>query len=227
MAEDARLFMPGTRIFPAIPGFFRLSVPGDDLVELRGVILRRVLLDVKHPDARRALAEADLDEVAHLNVAGRLGGTAVHRDMIGVAGVVRHGAALYQSGYLQKFVKPHKSTPFVLVVMTDDRLLVEGLLEGLAGGEAEVLGSRNSDRLTGCRVDAGALSSLLDLEGAEADELNLLTSGERALDGGENGVYSRLCFLLLEAGFLCDSVDDLCLVHFEIPFQLFVIRFYR
>ena len=62
------------------------------------------------------------------------------------------------------------------------------VLERLAGLEGRDLGSGDLDLGAGGGVAADALGAGLDLKRAKADELNLLTSGERALDGGENGV---------------------------------------
>ena len=53
-------------------------------------------------------------------------------------------------------------------------LLVDSVLEGLAGTELRCCGSSNLDFLAGLRVAAGAGCALRGLEGTEADQGNLV-----------------------------------------------------
>ena len=54
------------------------------------------------------------------------------------------------------------------------RSLGDGLLQQGAGGDANAVGSRNVDGLTGARVAAGASSALDALSGEETGELQAL-----------------------------------------------------
>ena len=71
-------------------------------------------------------------------------------------------------------------------------LAVDSVLQGLASLKGRGLGSGNLDFLVGAGVTAGAGAALADLEGAKADQLDLLALleglGDDIDDGGDSGV---------------------------------------
>ena len=75
---------------------------------------------------------------------------------------------------------------------------VQRVLERLAGLEHRSLGSSDLDGLAGARVFADTRGAGLDLEGAKADELHLVASFERVLDGGGERLQRRTSVLLGE-----------------------------
>ena len=66
----------------------------DDLVHFGGVGFFGAVAHVGDAHAQRLFAEGDFDDVADLDVVGRLDDLAVYADMRRVAGVVCHGAPL-------------------------------------------------------------------------------------------------------------------------------------
>ena len=93
--------------------FMRFSV--DHFVKGRGVCLGDIVLDILDADAQSALTEGDLDDIALLDGVGCLDLSAVDADMLAIAGIVCHGAALDDSGYLQKLINSHKWGNFLSV----------------------------------------------------------------------------------------------------------------
>ena len=77
------------------------------LVHRRGVRLVGRLVYLRHLDPKRALPEGDLYNVPDLHLIAGLHLPAVHAHAFAVAGLVRHGAPLYQAGDLKVFVKSH------------------------------------------------------------------------------------------------------------------------
>ena len=84
-----------------------LLPPSNLLIHRGGVGLVGNLVDLRDLDLDGALAERDLDDVAHLDLIAGLHLPAVHAHALAVAGLVRDRAALDEAGYLQIFVKSH------------------------------------------------------------------------------------------------------------------------
>ena len=76
-------------------------------VHRRGVRLVGRLAYLRHLDPKRALPEGDLYNVPDLHLIAGLHLPAVHAHAFAVAGLVRHGAPLYQAGDLKVFIKSH------------------------------------------------------------------------------------------------------------------------
>ena len=76
-------------------------------VHRRGVRLVGRLAYLRDLDLEAALAESDLDNVPDLHLIAGLHLPAVHAHAFAVAGLVRHGAPLYQAGDLKVFIKSH------------------------------------------------------------------------------------------------------------------------
>jgi hypothetical protein len=88
---------------------------------------------------------------------------------------------------------------------------VEGVLDGLAGGEPGNLGRRNRDRRAGLRIAALALAPLGDPEGAEAGDADLLAPLQRLGDGADQRLHGLAG--IGQAGVRRDGRDQICLVH--------------
>ena len=65
---------------------------------------------------------------------------------------------------------------------------LEGLLESLAWGQANALGSLDLDGLAGLGVDSLASLAVHNLEGSESDQLEALVLLDEALDAFDDGV---------------------------------------
>lgn len=65
---------------------------------------------------------------------------------------------------------------------------LEGLLESLAWGQANALGSLDLDGLSGLWVDALACLAVHNLEGSESDQLKALVLLDEGLDAVDDGV---------------------------------------
>ena len=70
------------------------------LIHRGGVGFVGDLVDLRDLDLEGALAERNLNDVAHLDLLAGLGLPPVHAHALAVAGVVRDTAALYQTGDL-------------------------------------------------------------------------------------------------------------------------------
>ena len=92
-------------------------------------------------------------------------------------------------------------------------LLRNVILERLADFERGDTGSGDGDLFLGSGVAADAGGALLDLEGAEADELDLLALGKSLSNGLENGVDSLLADLLGSADLLRNSGREFCFIN--------------
>lgn len=88
----------------------------DHLIHRSRVVLPRVLSDIKNADLQGALSEGDLDYVVLLYVIGCLRRSAVHGNVLIVAGIVRNGAPFDHTGYFQKFIKSHGLSLSALLV---------------------------------------------------------------------------------------------------------------
>src|SRR4051794_34001828 len=66
---------------------------------------------------------------------------------------------------------------------------VEGIFDGLAGGEPDSLGRGDRDRRAGLRIAALTLAALGDPEGAEAGDANLLAPLQRLGDGADQRLH--------------------------------------
>ena len=75
---------------------------GDFLIHSHGVVLADVIGHLQDFHADGLGAELNLQLVAHLDVIGCLGGTAVDRDTGIVTGLIGHGAPLDQPGDFQR-----------------------------------------------------------------------------------------------------------------------------
>ena len=78
-------------------------------------------------------------------------------------------------------------------------LLGDGILERLANLERGNAGRGDRDLFLRSGVAANASGTLLELERAKADELNLVALDERLGDGFENGVDTAFSLSFLEA----------------------------
>ncbi len=85
------------------------------------------------------------------------------------------------------------------------RLTVDLILEGLTSLESRSLGSLDVHGSTSSRVSALARCSLSDIEGTEADQLNLIILSECISDGIKYGLYSCICILLGKVCALCNG----------------------
>ena len=97
------------------------------------------------------------------------------------------------------------------------RLLVDSVLESLAGLEGSGAGSGDRDLRLGAGVPTGAGGTLLHLEGTKANQRDLVTGDERLGDSLENGVDSLLAVLLGSADHFCNSSDQFSFVHIHPP----------
>ena len=99
-------------------------------------------------------------------------------------------------------------------------VLLDGLLEARAGGEARDLRRRDLHRLTGTRVATLTGAALRDVELAETGEGDLATTLQRALDRAEHGVDRCPGVLLGKARLRRHCVNELRLAHlFESSFS--------
>src|SRR5690554_276794 len=97
------------------------------------------------------------------------------------------------------------------------RLLVDGVLERLAGLEGGRLARGDLDLLAGAGLDALAGGAVAHFERAEARHLHAVALGEGALDGVEHAVDGCAGVLLAEAGLCCYLVDQFGFGHQEPP----------
>src|SRR5205823_2362761 len=93
------------------------------------------------------------------------------------------------------------------------RRLLAQVLEVLAGLEADRAAGRDLDLLARPRVAADAALAGLDLEDAEAAQLDALSAHHRVLHGFEDGLDRRLRLDLRDVRGLGDLVDDVHLDH--------------
>ncbi|CAI8826683.1 hypothetical protein EMIT047CA2_240033 [Pseudomonas soli] len=96
--------------------------------------------------------------------------------------------------------------------------LVDGVFQALASFEARNLGGSDLDRLTGLRVTAGALCALLDREGAEANQDNIVTGFQGALNGFDHCVQRTAGYSFRDVSGCGDSVNQFRLVHSKSPY---------
>ena len=99
------------------------------------------------------------------------------------------------------------------------KLFCNSVLESLAGLEHGSLGSGDLDGFLGLGVAAHASLAALQLEGAEADQLDLVTLGDGFLHGIDDGGESLFCVLLGQAGLGGDLSDEFSLVHNSTSFS--------
>jgi len=105
-------------------------------------------------------------------------------------------------------------------------LLGDGVLQSLAGLEEGGLLFRNGDGLEGLGVDALASLALLDAEGAESNECDLVVLLHGFLDGIHERIDHDLGFLLGHLRHVSNSGYKFSLVH-AISFLVFYRAFPR
>src|SRR6185312_9694722 len=101
------------------------------------------------------------------------------------------------------------------------RLLVEGILELLAGAEARLLGGLDGDLLAGLRIAALAAGARGHHEHAEAREADFLTRFERGGDQVEHALDRLGGGVLVDARVLGELLDEIILVHGDGSFARF------
>jgi len=101
----------------------------------------------------------------------------------------------------------------VVAKQAPEGLLVHGILQRLAGGELGDLGGRDVQRFTGGRVLAGAGGALAHLEGAEADQGDLVAGGQGFGDGFQGRVQGGRGHGTGDARLGGDAFDQFTLVH--------------
>jgi len=92
-------------------------------------------------------------------------------------------------------------------------ILIQRVLEALAGLELRLLRGRDLDFLAGARVAADTGFALGDMEVAEADDADFLLGLQRTCDGFEYGVNGLGSVRLGKAGVLGDFGNEIVLVH--------------
>ena len=85
----------------------RKSLLRDHFIKLRCSVLQNMLLHILHQKNQLFLSEGNRYFVAHLHFIRGLHRTAVHADVLGIAGIVGNGTPLDDAGDLQKFVDSH------------------------------------------------------------------------------------------------------------------------
>src|SRR5215208_8534325 len=91
--------------------------------------------------------------------------------------------------------------------------LLDRVFERVAGGELGHLGSGDIDPLLGLRVDSLPGVALLDVELAEAGDLDLVALLELRLYHGGESLEELLGFIFRAVGLVGDLLDQLSLVH--------------
>ena len=91
--------------------------------------------------------------------------------------------------------------------------LVDLVLEGLASLEDRGVARCNLDFLAGGRIATGAGIAVLAGEGAEANQGNRLTGGERTNDGIKDALDSSCCVFLAEVVLSGDFLDEFSFIH--------------
>ena len=92
-------------------------------------------------------------------------------------------------------------------------LAVDLLLDGLACLEADRLAGSNLNGLSGLGISTSAGSTLTNLEGAEARNLDAITLCQCIADGFENNVKSSVSLSLGHTGGLDDGSNDVVLTN--------------
>ena len=91
--------------------------------------------------------------------------------------------------------------------------LVDLVLEGLASLEDRGVARCNLDFLAGSRIAASAGIAVFAGEGAEANQGNRLTGGERTNDGIKDALDSSCCVFLAEVVLSGDFLDEFSFIH--------------
>src|SRR6185369_17661617 len=92
------------------------------------------------------------------------------------------------------------------------RVLVDGVLEALAGLELRLGRSLDGHRFAGARVAAGRSLALGNREGAETDQTHFVALAERRRDRVEHGLDGLGRIALREAARVGDGADQIVLV---------------
>ena len=99
------------------------------------------------------------------------------------------------------------------------KILIHGVLQGLAGLKGGDLGGGDGNVLAGLGVAAHALGADLGLKGAEAHDLHLLLVRQGLGDEVDGGVQADLHVLPGKAGLFGYAEDQFSFVHVDCPFS--------
>src|ERR1700743_1256662 len=103
-------------------------------------------------------------------------------------------------------------------------LLVQRILELLAGAEARLLGGLDRDLLAGLRISALAAGPRRDDEHAEAGETHFVTRLEGGRDQIENAIHGLGRGVLVQSAMLGQLLDEVVLVYGGRSFARFALR---
>jgi hypothetical protein len=175
----------------------------DNLVKTCSLCFGSKLPYAKYAHLKRPLPKGNFKHVPFLDIVRSLGALTVDGNVFCIARIICNRTTLDDTRYLQKLIKAH--------------FLVKLVLERFACAENGTTGCCDLNNLTRAGVSAVMCGNFLNGKRTEAQELYRFACNKCITDSGDYCINSCCCLLFGQFIFLCDLIDQLCLVHLNNP----------